>query len=45
MASEYISITDCLLYKHDETFKGKVDEEREKRKKKKEKAKAARPSM
>lgn len=39
IASEYISITDSFLYKHDLKFKAIVDEEREKRKKEKEKAK------
>ena len=45
MASGYMSVIDCLLYKKDKEFKSKVDEEREKRRKKKEEAKAARLSM
>lgn len=35
MASKYMSVIDCQLYKHDEEFKKRVDIEREKRKKEK----------
>lgn len=38
IASKYMSVVDCLLYKHDEAFKQKVDIERERRKMEKEKA-------
>lgn len=37
IASEYMGITECLLYKNDSSFKVIVDEERERRRKKKEK--------
>jgi len=40
MASGYMSVTDCLLYKKDQEFKTKVDIEREKKKKEREQAKA-----
>ena len=40
IASEYISTTDALLYKHDSQFKTVVDEERERRKKKRENLKS-----
>ena len=45
IASEYISITDSLLYKNDSKFKAVVDEEREKRRLYREKAKAAQSSI
>ena len=45
IASEYISNTDGLLYKHDSKFKAVVDEEKERRKKEKEKVKAAPSSL
>ncbi len=40
IASDYLGITECLLYKNDSAFKAIVDEEREKRKKKKENLKS-----
>lgn len=40
MASGYMSVIDCLLYKKDKEFKAKVDIEREKKKKERERAKA-----
>ena len=45
MASGYMNITDCLLYKKDEEFKMKVDIERERKKKEREKAKASQPTL
>lgn len=45
MASEYMNIIDCQLYKHDKEFKRKVDIEREKRKEEKEKEKALKQSL
>lgn len=44
MASGYMSIVDCLLYKKDSEFRVKVDIERERKKKEREKAKTAQPS-
>lgn len=41
MASGYMSVIDCLLYKKDKEFKSKVDIEREKKKKERERVKAA----
>lgn len=40
MASGYMSVIDCLLYKKDKEFKAKVDVEREKKKQERERAKA-----
>ena len=40
MASGYMNVIDCLLYKKDKEFKAKVDIEREKKKKERERAKA-----
>jgi hypothetical protein len=45
IASEYMSITDCLLYKHDQAFKDVVDKERKRRKEEKEKEIASKASM
>lgn len=44
MASGYMSVIDCLLYKKDKEFKAKVDVEREKKKKEREQAKAFKAS-
>ena len=44
MASEYMDITEGMLYKHDVEFKAAVDKEKKRRKEKREKAKAAQPS-
>ena len=40
MASGYMNVIDCLLYKKDQEFKAKVDIERERKKKERERAKA-----
>ena len=45
MASNYMSVVDCQLYKHDKEFKEKVDIERDRRKKEKEKEKALKQSF
>jgi hypothetical protein len=45
IASDYLSITDCLLYKHDQVFKDIVDKERKRRKEQKEKEIASKASM
>lgn len=45
MASGYMSVIDCLLYKKDKDFKAKVDVEREKKKQERERAKAAKRSF
>ena len=45
IASDYLSITDCLLYKHDQAFKDIVDKERKRRKEQKEKEIASKASM
>jgi hypothetical protein len=44
MASGYMSVIDCMLYKKDKEFKAKVDVEREKKKKEREQAKAFKAS-
>lgn len=44
MASGYMSVIDCLLYKKDKEFKAKVDIEREKRKQEREQAKVLKQS-
>jgi hypothetical protein len=44
MASEYMDITECMLYKHDVEFKAAVDKEKKRRKEEREKAKASQPS-
>ena len=45
MASGYMSVIDCLLYKKDKEFKAKVDIEREKKRREREKAKAEKKSF
>ena len=45
MASGYMSVIDCLLYKKDKEFKAKVDIEREKKKQERERAKAMKSSF
>jgi hypothetical protein len=45
MASGYMSVIDCLLYKKDKEFKAIVDIEREKKKKEREQAKALKRSF
>ena len=44
MASGYISVIDCLLYKKDKEFKAKVDVEREKKKQEREQVKTLKKS-
>lgn len=44
MASGYMNVTDCLLYKKDKEFKVKVDIEREKRKQERERTKVMKHS-
>ena len=45
MASGYMSVIDCLLYKKDQEFKNKVDIEREKKKKERERGKVTKQSF
>jgi hypothetical protein len=44
MASGYMNVIDCLLYKKDKEFKARVDIEREKKKQERDKAKALKKS-